>query len=230
MPKIITVSDIHGQDTWKQLDPTPADKIIFIGDYVDSYTAPNQTIYQNLTEIIALKQQYPHKVELLLGNHDIQYLYFPDFGCSGFRPEAQPDLTALFRKHRKLFTIAWQLDNYLFTHAGLTGRWWGWVNKNSATFRQWANLPLAEQLNNLNETSERWKLFTVGKVRGGFQFGGPLWADDSETLLDPLPGYHQLVGHTPQPDFRHVPIPGGGGSFTYVDVLQTRPAFYELTV
>ena len=49
------------------------DKVVFLGDYVDSFTISNIASYENLKDIIRLKKRDPNKVVLLLGNHDIQY-------------------------------------------------------------------------------------------------------------------------------------------------------------
>jgi hypothetical protein len=46
---------------------------------------PDLTIDRNLQDIIALKKACPEKVLLLLGNHDVQYMFYPHFRSSGFR-------------------------------------------------------------------------------------------------------------------------------------------------
>lgn len=45
------------------------DKIIFIGDYVDSFNIDDMSISANLFDIISLKEKYPEKIILLWGNH-----------------------------------------------------------------------------------------------------------------------------------------------------------------
>jgi hypothetical protein len=228
MPTRIAIGDLHGRDVWKAIDPTQHDHIIFIGDYTDSYFLSDEIIFQNLSEIVALKQAHPGKVSLLLGNHDIQYLHYPENRCSGFRPAAQPALTKLFRQHKKLFQVAWQHEKYLFSHAGLTNRWWTWAQSQSSRLTAWDELPIAEQLNRLHQTPDRWLLFSVGPSRGGFQIAGPLWADEQDSRYDPLPGFHQIIGHTPQRAInteRKTPET----SVTYIDVTDTLGAtFYEL--
>jgi hypothetical protein len=230
MPNLIVIGDVHGRSVWKTIDPTRHDRIIFVGDYTDSYSLSDDTIFQNLVQIIALRQLYPDKVTLLLGNHDIQYVHYPDNRCSGFRPSMQADLTRLFRQHKALFDVAWQHENTLITHAGVTKRWWAWAQTKSKALAAWANLPLADQLNRLHQSPDKWLLFSVGPSRGGFQISGPLWADEQDTTADPLPGYQQIVGHTPQP-FIRTSRPTDDTSVTYVDVTDTLGAtFYELSL
>jgi hypothetical protein len=229
MPSLIVIGDLHGRSVWKTIDPAQHDHVVFVGDYTDSFLLGDEMIFDNLFDIIALKQAFPNKVTLLLGNHDIQYLHYPDNRCSGYRPSMQADLTKLFRQHKALFDVAWQYDNYLVTHAGLTRRWWAWAQTQSVLLTGWQDVSLAEQLNRLHRSPARWLLFTVGPRRGGFQIAGPLWADEQDTLSDPLRDYHQIVGHTPQNNGIFTTRPFGNTSVTYVDVTDTLGAtFYEM--
>lgn len=69
--KIMIVPDTHGRDFWKQAIDSDADKIIFLGDYLDHY--PDESTYYhdiaNFLEILDFKKNNPDKVILLLGNH-----------------------------------------------------------------------------------------------------------------------------------------------------------------
>jgi metallophosphoesterase superfamily enzyme len=71
--KLLAIGDIHGRDVWKDINFLAFDKVVFVGDYVDSYIRSDWQVYQNLKEIIDLKKQNFDKVVLLLGNHDIHY-------------------------------------------------------------------------------------------------------------------------------------------------------------
>src|SRR5690606_27784687 len=121
--KILAVGDLHGKSCWRAINFTHYDKVVFMGDYADSTSHTDEEIYDNLNRVIAVKERFPEKIVLLLGNHDIQYLYHPDYRCSGFRPSMQEALTALFNRYKHLFQIAYQVNNYLFSHAGLSGPW-----------------------------------------------------------------------------------------------------------
>jgi 3',5'-cyclic AMP phosphodiesterase CpdA len=109
--KHIAIGDIHGRDTWQQVNTKLYDKVIFLGDYVDSHTLSDLAILENFKKIIALKKRRPEKVVLLLGNHDAHYLHYPSFQYSGFRPTMQRELTMLFRKNADLFQIAYRYRN-----------------------------------------------------------------------------------------------------------------------
>lgn len=226
-PNHIVIGDLHGKDCWKQVDVGAYDRVVFLGDYVDHWTHTDAEIVRNLREIIAFKQQRPANVVLLLGNHDIQYLYFPAYRCTGFRPWMQPDLSDLFHRNRKLFQVAYQQGNHLFTHAGVTNAWYDEFLSLLAInrLRDPAD-SVADLLNKADQTANRSILHTVGEERGGIGNGGITWADKEETTADMLIGYHQVVGHTPVP---HVETVGDKhSSVTYIDVLQTVTYFHEV--
>jgi hypothetical protein len=228
--QLLAIGDIHGRDAWKVLPGSRADRIIFIGDYVDSRGGVGAAaMVQNFREIIEFRQQQPERVTLLLGNHDIQYLYHPLYACTGFRADLQPVYTQLFEENAELFQVAWQYKKYLFTHAGVSGKWYRRHEPLLEQQRQQQGT-LADALNALQQREEhRPVLFEIGAIRGGSApAGGPLWADKSETETDYLKGYHQVVGHSRVDSFER--FGNGTSSITYIDVLSRRPEVYELTL
>ena len=88
--EVLSIGDTHGNNVLervKELVPK-YDKIIFVGDYVDSFTLDNITINKNLIDLIEFKKENLDKVILLLGNHDLHYLYDEMIHrCTGYRPE-----------------------------------------------------------------------------------------------------------------------------------------------
>jgi len=108
--------------------------------------------------------------------------------CSRFDYEIEVEALALFSENIHLFMYAFQEDNRIFTHAGISQKWfledfWGDVNKN-----------IAKQLNNPHP-HQLQALYRCGLFRGGdFNVGGIFWADINE-LHDPLPGFEQIVGN-----------------------------------
>ena len=57
--KTLTFGDIHGLPAWKKVNPAEFDVIIFLGDYVDSYSVEEEAILENLQEIVSLKNRFP---------------------------------------------------------------------------------------------------------------------------------------------------------------------------
>lgn len=197
----IIIPDLHGLTCWEIVKAIPnIDKYIFLGDYTDSFTIKNPQILENLENIIQFKLDNMDKVELLLGNHDIQYMFSPNFRCSGFRAEMLADLKRIFETNRNIFNIAYQYKNHIFTHAGICQNWMNFTKHTLKKFDLLDDLSnLGDVLNKLNHTSSCWELHIVGERRGGlrYDYGGPTWADMYETKDNLVKGLKQYVGHTP---------------------------------
>lgn len=216
--KILAIGDVHGRSDWKDIvKHNEANKVVFLGDYLDSFDIQPIRQYENLIEIIEFAKQNTVSVELLLGNHDIQYYLHQDMisqvRCSGYNPAMHFDFYNLFKSNKSLFKIAYQYKNYLFTHAGLHR---GWYNYRFREFHKESEI-LSKSLNRELEY-ENPVLWDCGFKRGGSKkVGGPLWADFIETYKKPLQGYHQIVGHTRMDEIKTKRI-GVDTSVTYIDV------------
>lgn len=228
--KIITIGDLHGKSAWKQIRHEDWDHVVFIGDYVDSDEIEDGSIIENLEQIISFKVSFPEKVILLWGNHDLAYFYggHKKHMVSGFRQAMLPDLFNIFTKHRKFFQAAWQITDHLWTHAGVTREWHdlyfeSMMGKNGEN--------LATSINRLFDVYYE-PLYHIGSVRGGlYNSGGIFWADKSETEKDPLPGYHQIVGHSKTGNGIVKKSYGiRNTSITYVDCLSNETTFLELEI
>lgn len=228
--KTISLGDIHGRDVWKSIlfgscyeyntwriaveAGAPIDwdgnmpflgydKIIFVGDYVDSFDIPSSVILHNLREIIDLKQKLGDRMVLLLGNHDIQY-FVKDQRCSGHRPELQYDLEQLFNEHLDLFKMAYQHKDHLWTHAGVSQSWLGELKEElyspeirfAALVKDESPETVADELN-LAWQFQLSILFNCDSDSGGYSTnGGPMWIRPRRLDADPLRGINQIVGHT----------------------------------
>ena len=219
MVRTITIGDIHGRDTWKRVDPEKYDRIIFLGDYVDSYSVEDGPMLANLRDIIRFKKIHPQKVILLVGNHEASYL-FQSYRSTGYRESIAREVVFLLETNKHLFQSAWQAGKSLWTHAGLTQ---GFYEKNIRPMILEEDKALATTLYRLYNNNYP-PIFEIGRERGGSRgnIGGPLWLDRTALLRDPLLGYHQVVGHTPVPSlYYHEPIKGDTStSVTFCDCLE----------
>jgi len=233
--KFLSIGDIHGHDFWKGLvlNPSDFDVIVFVGDYVDSFEKSNDTIKNNLLDIIEFKKTYPDKVILLLGNHDIQYaLNSPassqmNYHCSGYRPEMHFDLYDIFHENKDLFQAAYQYENYIWTHAGIHRGWYQtFIAKFKSMFPEFVG-NISEQINEAYYFEFK-SLFDVGYLRWGMQkVGGIFWADKQETWLKPLKNYHQICGHTHVDTIKSVEYKKFNCSVTYIDT-ENEPYILEI--
>lgn len=221
--RVMTIGDVHGRDTWKFMthgspyefeewvimiqngadakdvlfkEDYPymkMDKIIFIGDYVDSFSVNNIVMKKNLEDIILFKKILPDKVVLLWGNHDVQY-FIPNQICSGYRPEMKWDLEIIFRESRDLFQMAYQENDYLWTHAGLSKP----ILKEMMKYDFLRDLKSEADVLNEAFIREVPEIFAVDSSSGGWSmYGGPLWIRPNDLERDGV-DLHQIIGHTPQ--------------------------------
>lgn len=241
--KVIVIGDIHGRNEWKSiadlsiLSTTPNlktdyDKYIFLGDYVDSFTITGNVILENLKEIVQLKKNYPDNIVLLLGNHDLHYLFsYETHRCSGYNSIFALDYKQIFNENIDLFEPIYQIGNYIFSHAGISNQWWEKFLKNiklrkNTKFNSTLIVDAFKTYYNRPRTLN--SLFDVGYSRGGFNaVGGIFWADFRDTYKNYLDGYHQIVGHTRIKKITSMPnevfsneIAWPTGSITYIDVLE----------
>jgi hypothetical protein len=231
--KHVVIGDLHGRDAWKKVNIDNFEKVVFMGDYVDSLRRSDLIIRTNFKQVIFLKKRHPEKVVLLLGNHDVQYLHYPNYFCPGFRPQGQAALTELFTENRKLFQMAYQRGHYLFTHAGVTFAWYKRFMGSSIVqkIRQPEDR-LADLINKVEQTDECDILYSPSRYRTGEDSdGGILWADHQELGEGVLKNYHQIVGHNPVPEVTKYIIPGDPNTtITLVDVLHRKHEFYDLDI
>jgi hypothetical protein len=216
--KVIVIPDIHGNVEMvdRAISMLPeCDKMIFLGDYTDSFKATNEDILTCVKKVIELKVYNGDKVTLLLGNHDYTYKESPDYYCSGHRPEMIDMLKPLF--NTGYFYNHKLINGYLFTHAGITERW---IDQAPYKIENESFLFKALDESEMTQQGRDW-LNQVGYARGGMRYnaGGIFWADKTE--LDNNAYFsehikHQVVGHTCLPQIKHRVI-NEENSIYYVD-------------
>jgi len=209
----IVFGDIHGLTNWRRaVEENPNSRYIFLGDYLDPYyNIPPIFLLDNLKEIIQLKKDNMDDVILLIGNHDLHYIFQNIDPCTRFDSEIEEEAHDMYTENIHLFMNAFQEGRRIFTHAGVSKKWFfedfgGDPNKN-----------IANQLNNPHH-DQLPALYRCGAMRGGdySAIGGIFWADIDE-LTDPLPGYKQFVGHNRVDEI--IKYENDGGQITFCDCL-----------
>ena len=194
-----------------------ARRVVLLGDYCDDYS-PNRdtTDAKKLLEGLEFQADWIDRtrgrgiqVDVLLGNHDIQYLIE--------RQGPGTNLNCIIPVQRLLaqmnVRMATAVDGWLATHAGLTSQFANVVleiDSNAARSDRpsYSAESLSEQLNAtldhaLSEMFERGNdeelllLNLCGPGRGGACIPGPLWASTRELTLLGIPRLNQIIGHTP---------------------------------
>jgi Calcineurin-like phosphoesterase len=207
--RILVLGDVHNAWTTAEVILSNLrsryDKVILLGDYFDDFgDTPRQAAETAYWLAYSLRQ--PERIHLL-GNHDLPYLY-PENSwlfCPGFTVEKHIEI-----EHHLLdapcdgFQLAHCAHGWLFSHAGFAGRFA--EGETVEVLAALANKLLAHLGDGHHEP---W--LVAGLARGGSEpVGGITWLDWN-IEFHPLPGIHQIVGHTPS-DFargRHLDPHGG---------------------
>ncbi len=230
--KTVLIGDIHGHDTWKHIvnQEQDADKFIFVGDYFDSFTVPGLVQCQNFQDIIEFKTTTDKSVILLIGNHD--YHYFPEIGengCSGYQARMAPTIQHIIDTNREHLQMAYQFDDILVTHAGVSSEWLDDV------VVDWDVDSLDATINDLFKFQPKkveyrsFKYYDYennqAQLAGGYgneTFQGPIWIRpralmkaNYDTLRTQI---RQVVGHTGQ---TQIDIEGKatGGRYYFIDTM-----------
>ena len=119
--KTVVIGDLHGSDIWKGIIyKEEPNKVIFLGDYFDSFTYSANTQWHNFINILSFKDDHPEiEVILLVGNHDHHYLkYVGNSGTSGYNKAWSLQFGEVLMKAD--LKMAYQQDNILFSHAGIS--------------------------------------------------------------------------------------------------------------
>lgn len=228
--KLLILGDIHGENLWEYVGDirlikdtpniqTDFDKYIFLGDYADSFVRTVEQQKQQLESIIKFKLNYPDQVHLLIGNHDLYYMFTDkQFLCSGNNGAADLVLGPIYKEYLHLFEPALTIGDYLFSHAGVVS---SYVRDEEKVVDLYNRL-IESYKDYVDNRKKNW-IFNVGYTRGGrYDNGGIFWADAREYATHGshkgIPsGFNQVVGHTPVKEINTLNRPDGTGSVTFID-------------
>ena len=224
--KIIIIPDVHGREFWRGAvkDMNEETQVVFLGDYLDPYE--DDWIYWSdafkaFKDIIALKEAHPEQVTLLLGNHDLHYL-FPSLRGSRYNEYQVGKIRRTLEAHLDCFQMAAEYSRggkrYLFSHAGIHSEW---ARKHSTLFGPLEKIT-ADTFNQMMFTPEFVEaLSDISWRRGGNATAGSMvWADIYEyELSGPIaPDVIQICGHTRLPE-------GEPKEFSHIWCLDCQRAF-----
>lgn len=204
MNNILVIPDIHGEKRqFKIISERPSiinnyKKVVFIGDYWDSFSVPFEEQKACFLEIIKLKQKYLDKIVLLLGNHDVHYMT-DKARYSGFQDVHAFEIKDLMEQYKDLFQSAYQFKDVLFTHAGLSQTFLEYLLKGSGftklieVMQEGLYKDAADLINNLSIE----KLHTYTKMDGHHEMNNISFIRPDALRNDLIPELSlQVVGHT----------------------------------
>jgi len=218
MNKTVILGDTHGRSHWKQIIASEnPDRVIFIGDYFDSFDNTAVEQMHNFQEIIDWKQSGQSEVIMLIGNHDYHYMRGVTQYYSGYQSGARPAIEQLLYENRQHMQMCYQMGDFLFTHAGVSYDWLK-INK----WEGWESVE--EKVNDLWEYTPNVFSFAGRDPYGDSKISSPIWirpyslqAANRDTLRDQ---FIQVVGHTTQGKI-DTEGKSTGGRYYYIDTLGT---------
>jgi predicted phosphodiesterase len=217
--KTIFLGDTHGRALWKDIitKENPY-RVVFIGDYFDSFDLGGAEQMHNFKEIIEFKEQAKDiEVILLVGNHDFHY-YPGGETYSGYQHGASPAIKQLLEENKHHMQMCYQLDNILCTHAGIGHNW-------LVTQQGYTDEPIADFVNQIWQHRPNAFIFTGWDSYGDNTTQTPIWirpgslmSGNKETFLKK--DYIQIVGHT---QVRYIDMgKATGGRYYFIDVIPER--------
>lgn len=234
--KTVVIGDIHGRSVWKLIvHKENADRVIFIGDYFDSFNISGVEQIHNFKEIIEYKEtaftdedtdnQRATEVVLLIGNHC--HHYFPEIGytgTSGYQHGIAPNIMQVVNENRHHLQIAYSFRNYLFTHAGVSTVFMDNVFGKGG----WSVDNVAEELNELFKYKPHAFEFTGWDPYGNDEQQTPIWIRPGALMRankksELKKKYIQIFGHTQTEagiNFDSI-NKTAGGRYINIDCLET---------
>lgn len=233
--KILVLGDTHGRPYWKEIVAKEnPDRVIFIGDYFDSYddyTAAEQM--DNFKKIVEYKQSGQAEVIMLIGNHDYHYMRGVSEHYSGYQCGAAPAIQQLLEDNKEHLQMCYQLNQFLFSHAGISH---DWLDAWTSHYDYVGNNHIAHVADIVNDLW-KWKpdvfQFAGRDPYGDSTISSPIWIRphslqkaNRDTLRDQ---FIQVVGHTQQ---RQIDTEGKstGSRYYYIDALGTTGEYMVIDI
>lgn len=218
MSKTIVIGDIHGRPYWKQIIvKEKPNRVIFIGDYFDSFDYTAEEEINNFNDIIEFKTSGQSDVIMLIGNHDFHYIDDHE-RYSGFRAGAASSINRVLVDNKHHLDMMYQFNYFLFSHAGVSYDWLikhGWNGTDNITDwvkDMWLYKPNAFRFDGYDPY-------------GDSKISSPIWIrpnslqkSNKDTELKTK--YIQIVGHTQQKQI-DIKNKSTNGRYYYIDTLGT---------
>ena len=226
--KTIVIGDTHGRSNWKlAIHQEKPDRVIFIGDYFDSFELSGVEQINNFKEILHYKETNPQvEVIMLIGNHD--HHYFPEVGytgTSGFQTGIAPSIMQVVDENRHLLQMAYGFGEYLFTHAGVSPVFMDQVFGEN----DWSKENIVVDLNEMFRYKPRAFDFNGFEATGDSPTQTPIWIRPRSLMSANKKhpkglkkDYTQIVGHT---QMRRLNLDESdkltGGRYYFIDTMET---------
>lgn len=223
--KTLILGDTHGRANWKlAINNEKPDRVIFVGDYFDSFVYNTETQLNNFLDILEYKKSNEAETILLIGNHD--HHYFPeigDSGTSGYQQIGKYQIEPVIDSNRNHLQMAYQMDGLLITHAGVSTVFMNQVFGNGG----WDIDNVASELNELFKYKPHAFTFNGFNGYGDDEEQTPIWIRPRSLMKsnkkeEIKKKYIQVFGHTATSgiNLNHIQK-AAGGRYYNIDCMET---------
>lgn len=219
--RTIVIGDLHGRDCWKQIvNFEEHDRVIFVGDYFDSFDIPYDIQINNFLDLIEYKKTSGKEVVLIIGNHDIHYFpYINDTATAGYQFKYAHLISQIIDNNKDHLQIAYGFDDFLFTHSGIS------VEFMDNNYPKWNENTIVDDLNMLFQYKPNVFIFNGLDPYGCDTYQTPIWIRPkclyrANKLSSLKKMYVQVFGHT---QVKQIDTKGNhtGGRYYNIDTLGT---------
>ena len=136
--KVLVIGDLLGSDEWKNCGDISKllkektipeyDFYVFLGNYIVRNEEITPEVASFFREVINFKLEYPNKVVLLIGEHDLNFLLdkkeLKKFSLFVSKWTIQKVGRRLFKEYEHLFQPVFQLGNNIFSNSLIHKNWY----------------------------------------------------------------------------------------------------------
>jgi hypothetical protein len=208
------IGDVHGRPFWKHYIKDDYSVFYFVGDYFDSFDIPFSKQYSNFQEICKAARN-DDRIKLCLGNHDYHYLSgVRRQQYSGFQDLNYKKISAVLEENIDLMKILYITeDKYIISHAGVTS--WFLTSIKGAD-------PI--DINEAFEKDRNILNFNGDNIYGDDITQSPIWVRPGSLQSNAIPGYNQIVGHTPVREIAEAEL-NDGNKLVLIDTHDTQSIY-----
>jgi hypothetical protein len=208
------IGDVHGRPFWEHYIKDDYSVFYFTGDYFDSFDIPFSKQYSNFQAICRAARE-DDRIKLCLGNHDYHYLGGVRYQqYSGFQDLNCKKISAVLEENMDLMKIVYTTeDNYIISHAGV-----------SSWFLRSIGGTKPDDINRAFEKDRNILNFNGDNIYGDDITQSPIWVRPGSLQSNPLPGYNQIVGHTPVREIVEVEL-NDGNKLVLIDTHDTESIY-----
>ena len=202
--KILVVPDIHG--SWKnnlkfiEDNKDSVDYVVTLGDYVDDWEDENNGLPMvfGFKKLVEYARAEPSKFKLCIGNHDQSYYSNSIHGsqCSGHKFQFAHLYKEMFEENIDLLNAAVEIDGIIFSHAGVSIKWWNKISKDNFSVTKLNELVKSSPNGTVKHNVSILDHCTYSPS-GDFVGESCIWIRPRSLISDEWPECKcQIVGHT----------------------------------